>query len=901
MLEEELISKRLEREELQSSLRQEEEEWKPYQETSSRNDSVTSNLDPDMDLGWATSFPSSSTSNSAVHRSQLLDASDDEPNADHSSSFSTPQTKRVSSSKKHSSPLKHNNSSPGIIGLPSKFYQPHLRHRISSNGFSSPRISSSSSRQNSERLVEGSIQDQSKEEDDEADLDLDIFDDVRNEGLDWKSLFIVSSNWAKGNFLVSELLNETPRRFKDRSADEVDLRSQVGHEKGKGKAIQEEEKVHEQIDQKQDSSFATASAPASPSDQVSFKSLKSSIPNNDSESGPSRALTLVQASHFSPLVFTASRIPVQIHDDGKDHSLFPKVQIYHPETGQDKKSTDAASGRILTSSLGSMTPALRTLERLKAPVKEARIHQEISITEIRSDSIDRSQGLLNFVGFRGDESGDDENELRGRKGGERLLVCYESKSLLAAVVFRVWIDHDFKIQYLEEASTFTNRNHSPSSVDRIVASAFSSPILVTCSVDFKVKIYRIISPSPHSTSTFSRLDLVQQMKSFSCEWPANFQLRQVPIIQDQTNKRRKTHSSELISSQDPHPEMVFKLLISFCSPSYPTNWSVSLQEVIIHLPTIDPSNSSVKITTRHATATNTYSYSPLELGLKNQSEGNSLERGSTFGSSWTFDQENLGMTPRRKLKDEEDARSKSKILSVTSDSDWVVIGRRDNLLECYEVIGGTKSIQPFSSNGKTSGTRNDESLSLNHRSVVYGHLGSVQSVALDDGRCVSGSSDGSVIVWSLLRRDAQIDQGLQSSSWKGLRNRRMEKEVNPSSLGKRKWVEEEEAEVNHQDQPPEISRVVTLRSSPSRAEQTSNSSSHSTIPTLHDLLVQSRQFKSRSASRPNIRWVGSSFDKVLSVIQDFDDRFNLEEDGSEMKEDRMVGRDEQVQIWSFSG
>lgn len=832
------------------------QDWKPYQETdTSRN----LQEDPDLDLAWSNSFPSCFARkqkqwNGDIEKVGSSNAEAQEVEMEELGSVSFQKTVR----RPKPSP-----SSPAISGLPSRYYQPHLRNRVSSSGFSSPRIptsSSSSSLKTSSVLAgaEDAIE-HNPDLSSESNMDLDLLDE-RHEGLDWFALYKVSTNWQKGNFLVSELLNVTSKKFGTGPVErtlEVALESEE-NEKGKGSVREERQLV-------EDSS--TSSSIFQP---VVFnpRSSKKRSDSSEDQTGPTRPFTLVQASNSSPLVFTASRAS---RDDEWES---PQVQVYHSESDQSQTS-DPNSSRTLTSSLGSILLSQETSSRLAKG-------EIFGITELRSDSVNGKLGLLQPVGNIS-QGGKSTVDSPTREGGERLLVCYASKSLSATIIYRIWLNKNMKLDYLEESSFYSKIN-SPNHCSQIVASALRSPLVVTIRVDFSVSIYRI--PSSPSKS----LELMHQMKSFSCEWPASFHLENLPIV-----KGRSSNTSMHLIEDD---EMAFRLSISFCTPSYPSSWSISLQEVIIHLPSISNILNKARITTRAAPGIIAYSHSPMEMGFKKKGLMN-LEKDSTSGSSWTF--QDQGFTQDRD-SDYDQEEVGNKILSVSNHEPFIVVGRQDNLLEIYEVYGTTKSVHSFSSKeGAFKETSNQTPLILNHRRVVYGHTGSVQSVALDDGRCISGSSDGSVIVWSLLNNSSTSE-----NRWKGLQDGRSRREEmlyragdQSPWLGKRKRTEDcEESETHEEAYIPSnlhsISRVVTLRS-PTKSISTStasNTSSGFAIPTLHDLLLQTRQSQSQSQTNraPNIRWVGISFDKILSVFQDS----NLGEDETGRKE-----RQEQVQIWSF--
>lgn len=195
-------------------------------------------------------------------------------------------------------------------------------------------------------------------------------------------------------------------------------------------------------------------------------------------------------------------------------------------------------------------------------------------------------------------------------------------------------------------------------------------------------------------------------------------------------------------------------------------------------------------------------------------------------------------------------QSVNRIKTLSYDEPYLVCGSDDNLLELYE-IGGSLT---RASHSQLKG----DPLTLRHSKVLYGHMGSVLTCALEDGRCVSGSSDGTVMVWTT---------GAQASDEEDLTTR------------------------------SDMTHLVTLRprsrdSQDATTEAKEEGPFH--LPSLNDLLVQIRKAASETASlsatprKSQIKWVSTTFDRILSV--------SVSQKGQDQEDQ---AQQETVQVWSF--
>lgn len=434
--------------------------------------------------------------------------------------------------------------------------------------------------------------------------------------------------------------------------------------------------------------------------------------------------------------------------------------------------------------------------------------------------------------------------------------------------------------------------------------AFHWPLIVTCTNDFLITIFGLSHDgrqAPH---------VLQQTKSPTSYWPATMKLKEIVRAQSpRLKKRKRTRSLDQQSARPLTSGRSFRLDIAYCTPSYPDNWSLSLQELVFSL---DESHkrsyvfSSRYATSRPRQATRVCRQDErLRRNLSDSQKSHSDDSGSpqAFPTKRNISRHRIFTPPtlmhssnHASLQATRPSRTVSSVKSISYDEPYLVIGSDDNLLDVYEVCGAFAD-----SLDSEAGPNLSVPLTLIHRRVLYGHMGSVLSVAIQDGRCVSGSSDGSILVWSLARNGS--------------------KDGNPSCP-----VEED-----LMGRP-----VVTLRcpsSSTSPAKQTASSPSDDEPSSLRNLLPRMQNSETSSSTpfaasvdnmspRPGIiKWVSTAFDKVLSVIsadpkspdRECLDAHQRPASSGEESEDtgchaqqrqrqrqlQQRGQQERVQVWSF--
>ncbi|PWN50241.1 hypothetical protein IE53DRAFT_387461 [Violaceomyces palustris] len=701
-------------------------------------------------------------------------------------------------------------------------------------------------------------------------------DEIRNDGLDWKALYQVSHNWQKGNFAVSELLREEAAL--NPFAEEA---SWIGQAQDR-RAIEAQPTSQRQ---------GTRSAP------------------HDPGSGPQRPKTLVQAS--SSLVFTASRETSLIPAHGPlGKEMLPAVRVYSVEDsrsgnrtsggGEEPRPHDPTRNRSVVVLHSDKLLSLLLREPAASLIRK----NGLSITEIRLDkgetplqcSTASTRPQHQLKGKSKATDGNEDDAIWTEADVSRLLVCYSSGHL---VIFQISSIHgpnssgtlpESRLRYFEEVvhqplALASSGKSSGGRRRNIVDSAIHASLVVTCTEDFTISIYRKEEGNGKEggPSRTSGLELIQEFSSFGCWWPACIRLRRLPVAwwpssSSSSSARRPRSASDYGKRSSRKGEesaaaaKAYRLTIAYSTPAYPTSWTVGIQEMIISFPGGD--NKRPIISSRHATATPLSARTPLDTKGRSIFKGGGGERCMgrkrflTWGDGRMKHQGDRAREPSRNVEE----RGRNRVTSVTYDEPFVILGAEDNLIEVYEVLGASTFVRSQRSYHKSDPCRpsaemeevEEEAvatetprrtnltrgtggpLRIVHRRALYGHTGGVQSVALEDGRCVSGGSDGSVMVWSLGgndrleeedddrrssfssnhssgprfvqggRRRRRLRRGSRSSLFKspkvgGLRDLQEEGD----DVDEAGWEEDEEDEEDEMEEEDDISNkirhVVTLR------------------------------------------------------------------------------------------
>lgn len=378
-----------------------------------------------------------------------------------------------------------------------------------------------------------------------------------------------------------------------------------------------------------------------------------------------------------------------------------------------------------------------------------------------------------------------------------------------------------RISFVEEAFFDVSRIGA-GAPDEIVSASFHWPLLVTCTAKFLVRIWSFRSSS-HDHVDVSRCE---EMTTYSCHWPASFRLEPVATPSDATAKAS------------------YRLSIAFSTPVYPIGWSVGFQEVLLR-----PSSSSsghYSTSSRSAMAKRPHVVTRIDSPSKVRDP-----RGS----------KSLPMPRARRIDSEQLGRP----TGLSYEAPFVVVGSSDNGISVFRVVD------------------DDSKLTVEHLTSLQGHTGKVYSVSLNEGRCVTGGSDGSVRVWKLGDEQAALADAAGISidaSWR-----------------------------------PGMGSLVTLRSPGLRSLGTTSSSTlastslsprpHHRAKTLADILSEIRSSTHSDSRGPDadkqaiIRWVASAFDRIVSVTS-ARTLSSSSTSSASCRGESHEADEEQVQVWSFS-
>ncbi|CAD6909617.1 unnamed protein product [Tilletia controversa] len=692
----------------------------------------------------------------------------------------------------------------------------------------------------------------------------DTADELRTGWTDWKAAYRLAHNWKHGNFLSTQLRND-PGRLRDQAE-----RAQV------------QGQVLVQVQPQAGSSTAESGhvAQAEPSGSTSRQTLADSSGSghqhssraSGSSSSGFRLQTLVRPSRVSTLLFTASRAASDATAAAPSSQLGINVfiatvssRVAH-QTNDENEDVVRCSDIADQDSLGMLYS--KTMDELASK------RNGVTITEIQVDSVSLAGAET--------EGGDVGQKGKGKarhiplenSSSERIMVAYSTGHI---VLFRVRLSRSTsrtaagqqspsrQLDWVEEAVYDPSGIHASGSTNGeklIVASAFHSPLLVTCSTDFTLQIFGISTPSPllspaagPSDLKKSELKLLLRMRSYTCHWPASLSLRELPLQQTpsatdrsllkssnstpapssstsfrqakRSRLARAWHSAVAAASKavlvgpssDPkektrasHPSF-FRLSIAYATPQYPASWTAGIQELILRLPAGAGGGVAATgwelLSNRHATAQKVFRPSPLDL------HGRAMVTGA--------DNESSGIDSVARTVGSQRAPI---LTTLTYDDPFLVVGSRSNTLDVFEVHGSARSVVQSSREGSSlerfdvqySSTSSSPPLSsvssttppalkLTHCRALLGHTAAVHAVALDTGRCVSGGADGRVMVWSLASPDSR---GAKTAMGSALGKRKRRSSASSASCGGS--AGDEEVEMDEGDEPVRLRTPVSSQS-----------------------------------------------------------------------------------------
>lgn len=579
--------------------------------------------------------------------------------------------------------------------------------------------------------------------------------------------------------------------------------------------------------------------------------------------------------------------------DGQNAASPPSISVYPAEHGSNNRGNAELNAGFIPKDLQQRTP----IARFSSPGLRTFLSQRLShsnpaqahVTEIAVDAAVSDASSANASSHRKRKVATD----------EQAAILPDARILVAYSTGHMSIFSLKTIQGRVEANEQVFHSPTPlSSGDHIVMAALHSPAFVLCSSRFDMTIYQVGTSSSGST----QLNLLQRMSSYRCSWPAALRLKKLPY-HDVSKRARRSSTSwspERSTKLQHRHEAAFRVTLAYSTPSYPSSWSISVQELVVRISLDSMTTSPVHVTSRHATAKHPFRPTPIDLRGRSMLGGeyrSSAPHNASDSSARDHLPSSAGESP-----------SRSRTTSLTYDDPFVVVGASDNLLEVYELLGTTTYVRldldasPASLARPATATpaSHRDALRLIHRRSLHGHTGSVHSVALEDGTCVSGSADGSVMVWSLGDRSNETDS--IASVMRNARRSAYSKATGAASTSST-ILEQEEADqaASH------MGHVLTLRT---QTELDQQLDSHLATET-HTSARQSNTrpmgpslghlVRSRVLDRQNrgvIRWVSTAFDKIVSIVA-YPDAVSSPSHASSVSTDARYQR-ERVQVWSFA-
>lgn len=429
---------------------------------------------------------------------------------------------------------------------------------------------------------------------------------------------------------------------------------------------------------------------------------------------------------------------------------------------------------------------------------------------------------------------------------------YSSSSFVRLVIVRSDSTSIFLRYDMEQTTFFEDKrvclyDAAPSPA----LTAYHWPYMATCSDDFHIRTYRIRDAD-------SSLQLVDERRSYSCQWPACLRLEGLES-----------------AGSAPSSRISVRLSVAFTLPVYPQGWTVGLQEIVAHGDDILHSRSAI--------ARQAYISTRIDSPSKVAAAAYRSQKGEARSSTLPSAEDEI-----------------SRLTSLSYENPFIVVGSRDNDVSCFRVEGAVQDASWQAG-----------SLAVRHVRTLHGHTGSVYSVSLNEGRCVTGGGDGSVRVWRLGDEEMSIARatGLLTTLDGRMRHGRGSvvtlqpnyvEEGGSSVTRKRK--RDCEGSVDSSGHLPESTRVQTHRMP------------HSLAEILRQARTNAPEGASGSASRASnsvIRWVASTFDRIISVSSAASSNRGGHYRATSGSSDATPGavqstcrhdarEEEQVQVWSFS-
>lgn len=220
---------------------------------------------------------------------------------------------------------------------------------------------------------------------------------------------------------------------------------------------------------------------------------------------------------------------------------------------------------------------------------------------------------------------------------------------------------------------------APLQEDSVVLATMHYPLLLTCTLSFHVSVYSIAISSGEGNQP-RHLSTMHSDVSFH---PAALSL--FPALDDTEHK---------LSS--------FRAALTYCSPLYPSSWTIAVQE----------------------------------FGIDLQRFSGDVWRGECYNVGRGDEADEADEIWPRKVRPIVGVKG-SRAVGVGTDGRWCVLAGEDNQIQVYSLPTPSPSPPP------------SRPSPILHAQTLLAHSSAVTSISLNAGRCVSGGRDGRVLVWEL--------------------------------------------------------------------------------------------------------------------------------------------------------
>ncbi|KAG9305556.1 hypothetical protein G9A89_003619 [Geosiphon pyriformis] len=234
----------------------------------------------------------------------------------------------------------------------------------------------------------------------------------------------------------------------------------------------------------------------------------------------------------------------------------------------------------------------------------------------------------------------------------------------------------------------------------LITCTLHTPILITCTRDFILSIYLISEKEKLTPENIKNNQSPSIKNNFDCHLLHQLKSYVCWAPVDITLE-------EYSSNDEDNNEIAWKATVAYAVPVYGGGWTVGVQEIKFNMNSI--------LSTIHC--------SPLPPS------------GSIFDGP--FLRNSCSHSPRSSISTS--VRSFAPITTIKYNAAYLITAHSDNTLQVYHVLH----------------TDDRDGLECKHVHTLYGHTGSVTTVAIDsDGKLVTGAMDESIKIWDLSGRVA---------------------------------------------------------------------------------------------------------------------------------------------------